>query len=450
MKNYLKTLAVGALALTIGLGTVEAATASQKINANACETVYTNYYFFLDANTESFFNKSELSKITHDTVARYMNNSYQINDFDYYNVGYGQVQVNRTTSTSKDGITSMSLTDFYNVALKASKISGGSYSEGSKNYIVAHDWYSINADGTAKPESGILSIANLSVNQLKNATVDANSTFTRETQIHPDVLNPFVVKIERSYYGYLTGTPFRAGNHNWYVHPAVYYVQYCKTKQADEEPEKREYRINYYENGSNVTNMPRDERALEGECLYVSSREPKREGYEFLGWSESSKATRPDWYKNDRYCGTKGDLDLYAIWKKKETPVEPSIEYYNIYYKENTTDTVVGMPADSLDIPNDRDAYIAKNVPVRNGYSFVGWGLTQDATTPDYKANDLYEDRKDLTLYAIWKKNPDPVLPPVPDNPQTGIEDYILPLGGIALVSGLGLKYMRKRIYDNL
>lgn len=449
MKNYLKTLAVGALALTIGLGTVEAATATQKINANACETVYTNYYFFLDVNTESFFNKSELSKISHDTVAKYMNNSYQIGDFDYFNVGYGQVQVNRTTSTSKDGITSMSLTDFYNIALRASRISGGSFSEGANNYIVAHDWYSINSDGTAKPESGSLSISNLTTSQLINATVDANSTFTRETQIHPLVLNPFVIKIERDYYGYLTGQPFRVGNYNWYVHPAVYYVQYCKTKQADE-PVKREYRINYYENGSNVTNMPNNERAYEGECLYISSREPKREGYNFLGWSESSKDTRASWYKGDKYCGTKGDLNLYAIWEKKETPVVPSIEYYNVYYKTNTTDVVTGMPGDTLNIPNDRDVYIAENIPVRAGFSFIGWGLTQDALEPDYRGNDCYSDRKDLTLYAIWKKNPDPVTPPVPDNPQTGIEDFFLPLGGVSLLAGLGLNYMKKRIYKNL
>ncbi len=452
MKNYLKSLAVGALALTIGLGTVEAATATQKINTNACETVYTNYYFFLDANTESFFNKSELSQITHNTVAEYKNNSYQIRNFDAYNIGYGEVDVARTTTTSKDGITSMSLSDFYDIALRASRTSGGSFTQGANNYIFAHDWYSVNSNGTANKEPGSLNISSLTRNQLMNATVDAITTMTRESSVNPSAPNPFIIKVFRNYYGYLTGKPAKVGNYNWYFHPAVYYIQYCSTKQ--DEPEQKEYRINYHENGSNVTNMPKNEWAYEGECLTISSKVPKRPGYKFLGWSESSKKLEDPWYKGDRYCGKYGDLDLYAIWERESYPVNPSIEYYNVYYKPNTTDVVTGMPSDNKDIPNDRDVYIASNVPVRAGFTFVGWGLTKDTTIPDYKGNDLYSDRKDLTLYAIWEKNPDPIKPDPkpepPDNPQTGIEDFFVPLGGVALVAGLGLKYMKKRIYDNL
>lgn len=456
MKNYVKALFVGALALTVGLGGVNAATASQKIDASACETVYTNYYFFLDANTDDFFNKSELSKIKHNTIAEYTNNSYQIRDFDPYNVGYGQVAVSRTTTTSRDGITSMSLSDFYDVALKASRISGGAYSEGSKNYIVAHDWYSVKSDGTAQKEPGSMSIANLSRSSLIDATVDATSTFTRESRISASAPNPFVIRINRSYYGYLTGKPVKNGSYNWYVHPALYYVQYCAkktttpTQPITPDPVKRTYTVTYYGNGSNVTNVPGRQEAYEGNCLYISNR-PTRTGYRFLGWSVSSTSLRQVRAEGSRYCGEDGNLELYAIWEKEQTVIpDPVVQYYNVYYKANTSDTVTAMPSDSLNITNDRDVYIATNVPIRDGYSFVGWGLTSDSTTPYYRGGDLYQDRKDLTLYAIWKKNPDPVQPPVPDNPQTGIEDYFLPMGGIALVSGLGLKYMKKRIYQGL
>ena len=71
---------------------------------------------------------------------------------------------------------------------------------------------------------------------------------------------------------------------------------------------------------------------------------------------------------------------------------------YTLTYAAGTTDTVTGLP--------EADEYAGSNytlssaIPLRDAYTFVGWGLTENATetitTLDVKEN--------TTVYAIWKK----------------------------------------------
>ena len=71
---------------------------------------------------------------------------------------------------------------------------------------------------------------------------------------------------------------------------------------------------------------------------------------------------------------------------------------YTLTYAAGTTDTVTGLP--------EADEYAGSNytlssaIPLRDKYTFVGWGLTENAvetvTTIDIKEN--------TTVYAIWKK----------------------------------------------
>ena len=369
MKNYVKVLLASVLAFMIGVNSANAVTGSRKIDTSTCETVYTNYYFFIDANVTSFFNQSELSRITHNTVARYTNNSYQISNFDKYNVGYGQVTVNRNSTTSRDGITSMSLDDFYNYVKRSYGVPGGAFSSGTNNFIISHNWYSVNDDGTLSDRDGHTMLAFASVRSLIDATLDANVTFNRETEINPNGANPFIIDINRNYYGFLTGKPVTVGNHEWYLQPSLYYVQYCSKKSA---PVRDKYTITYHPNGSNVTYMPGNEEAYYDECKYISLIEPKRAGYKFLGWGDRTDRINREFDPGSKYCGEYGSIDLYAIWEKDEVPV-PEAGYYNIYYKPNTTDPVTGMPSDNTKIPDNTDTYIANNIPVRSGWSIVGW-----------------------------------------------------------------------------
>ncbi len=362
MKKFMKGLASLMLALTLSTGVVDAATQTRKIDASACDTVYTNYYFFLEANTAGFFNKyPNLTSIYTSNIAKYSNNSYQVSNFDQYNIGYGQIAIDKYTTTSKDGITSMSLYDFYSVLLNSKLGYNGTFTLGTKKYIVTHDWYSIDTNtNTLYEHFKGLDNSSSTIQSMINATVNANSTITLNSTVSPYAQNPFNIRIDRNYYGYTTGMPNRINDQNWYYHPAVFYVQYCSPK----------------------------------------------------------------------------------------TTVQPApTEYYNVYYRSRTNDVVTDMPGDTKHKTTE-NMTISKSIPKRAGYTFVGWTTDSagQVANPLYGPGVTYSDRKELVLYAVWQKDKEePTNPIIPDNPQTGISDYLIPFGGVISASGIALGILKKK-----
>ena len=46
---------------------------------------------------------------------------------------------------------------------------------------------------------------------------------------------------------------------------------------------------------------------------------------------------------------------------------------------------------------------ITNEKPSREGYIFIGWSKSKNATEPDYFSGDSYESDADITLYAVWR-----------------------------------------------
>ncbi len=443
MKKFLTTFVLTTFALLSFIGGVSA-DSSRRINASACETIYTNYYFFLSANTTSYFAQVDPSTLYHDTIAEYHNNSYQISNFNQNNIGYGKVALSRTSRTSNDGITSMSMDDFYDAYLRASN-TNGSFTTGTKNYIVSHDWYSLNPDGSANHSTDGLRFAGYSRQALKAASIDANVEFTLNSNVSPLFANPFQIRIQRRYTGYLTDSPVANGENSWYLQPAVYYIQYCSPVQMTSE-----YAIRYDGNGTNVSNVPSTQPVRAGGSLNVSSTRPVREGYTFLGWSENKTDTtgNPRYNPGNLVNNIQNDITLYAIWVLNSNNPTPTPSTYTVTYNKNATDTVNNMPSNST-VPTDQDVLIASNRPERSGFTFLGWATDSRVTVadPNYAPGVPYTDRKNLTLYAIWQRNNTPSNPPsdLPGNPQTGISDYLIPFGSVLSASGLGLGLLKKK-----
>lgn len=83
-----------------------------------------------------------------------------------------------------------------------------------------------------------------------------------------------------------------------------------------------------------------------------------------------------------------------------------------VTYNENALDHVSNLPAPQTAnyyISGDRNnTNFTNQVPVRNGYTFLGWALSGTATTPNYKIDDIKQGLKipftaDTTVYAIWE-----------------------------------------------
>ena len=134
----------------------------------------------------------------------------------------------------------------------------------------------------------------------------------------------------------------------------------------------------------------------------VSSNEPTRTGYTFLGWSFDSTATLADYVGGDPVTLYSGNPDrtLYAVWKKFYT--------YSYLYNANTTDTVTNMPENQI-ASSSETTYsfdIRGNVPTRTGYIFNGWALVSSGGGSIYSPNDpgpqLNTNKTSITLYAQW------------------------------------------------
>ena len=135
-----------------------------------------------------------------------------------------------------------------------------------------------------------------------------------------------------------------------------------------------------------------------------------KDGYTFLGWEYNGKMVgkNGNTYKSSDIVANKGTetvtidgkeyypVYIYAKWKKAVYDLSV-IAYNNDGTDNHSTDTTNGKslpftaPLENL------------NVPTRNGYTFVGWGMTPDATVTVETVTFTTPDP--ISVYAIWKKD---------------------------------------------
>ena len=155
--------------------------------------------------------------------------------------------------------------------------------------------------------------------------------------------------------------------------------------------EKNIYTISYDANGG--VGAPQMTQAHEDETITLSDITPSRKNYTFIGWATSSNATLASYYPNDEFTMKNEVVTLYAIWKNN-----PSLSYSaNGGTFTNAPSTLYPCIGETIKITSF--------IPKKDGYLFAGWGITSDATSAIYKANDNYTMGDSNTiLYAVWKK----------------------------------------------
>jgi len=79
---------------------------------------------------------------------------------------------------------------------------------------------------------------------------------------------------------------------------------------------------------------------------------------------------------------------------------EITVNSYTITYDVNGG---TGSIASQTKI-EDLSIVLSKLVPKRDGYAFMGWGLTSTSVEAKYVSGSTYTDNANLKLYAIWKK----------------------------------------------
>ncbi len=133
---------------------------------------------------------------------------------------------------------------------------------------------------------------------------------------------------------------------------------------------------------------------------YVPTKpaDPVRAGFEFTGWYTDPECIKAfDWTSEVAKHTT-----LYAGWN-----AIPATEYTSVLKYDANGGT--GAPADDAFTGASTEAHVftvASSVPVREGYTFIGWSDTSDAVSSVYKAGDAVSVDHDgtKTIYAVWLK----------------------------------------------
>ncbi|MBR0349730.1 MAG: InlB B-repeat-containing protein, partial [Clostridia bacterium] len=101
---------------------------------------------------------------------------------------------------------------------------------------------------------------------------------------------------------------------------------------------------------------------------------------DFVHWSKDENAATK-LYNNAESIANPGGADLYKTSK----------ETFNLYAKW------ANMNGDSIEVP----------FATKDDHVFVGWSLTKNSKTADYKAEQEIIPEGDMSLYAVWKSVPE-------------------------------------------
>ena len=155
----------------------------------------------------------------------------------------------------------------------------------------------------------------------------------------------------------------------------------------------------------------------------LSTIQPTRSGYNFLGWSKNSAATTASYKAGDQITFS-ANTTLYAVWEK--IPVTTYKLTFNANGGSGAPSAKTG--ATSYIIPS--------TVPTRSGYNFLGWSKYSNSTVADYKSGDTITLTSNTTLYAVWEKQTSAKSYKLSFNANggsnapealTGADEYIIP-----------------------
>lgn len=158
------------------------------------------------------------------------------------------------------------------------------------------------------------------------------------------------------------------------------------------------YTIKYNANGG--TGAPSNQTKTHGVTLTLSSTKPTRASvnndgvvttFTFKGWATSANSSTVAYTAGAKYTSNTS-VTLYAVWSSATTITE-----YDVTYNTNGGSNV------SPQVKKKGTALTLRStVPTKTGYTFKGWGLSEDDTTVDYAAGASYTKDADIVLYAIW------------------------------------------------
>ena len=159
------------------------------------------------------------------------------------------------------------------------------------------------------------------------------------------------------------------------------------------------YRIHYEKNyffGDGTIDIPSDQFVVSGEPAAVANNPAGGNPY-FIAWNTAADGSGTRYnlhgYNGGQRTITLSDnITLYAEWK------------YSIYFEGNGG-TLKDIP-NRIEFTNPAEQKIPSGSAEREGYEYLGWATSSNATSAKYVAGDDFDpERFSTTLYAVWKIN---------------------------------------------
>lgn len=146
------------------------------------------------------------------------------------------------------------------------------------------------------------------------------------------------------------------------------------------------YTVSYNANGG--SGAPSAQTKTYGVTLTLSSTQPTRTGYTFLGWSTSSTATSATYSAGGSYTANAA-ATLYAVWQ---------IITYTVSYNKGSNGTGTNSSATKT-----YNVTLTLNGAqfTRTGYAQTGWA-TSDGGAQAYSLGGSYTANASVTLYPVW------------------------------------------------
>lgn len=158
---------------------------------------------------------------------------------------------------------------------------------------------------------------------------------------------------------------------------------------------------------------------------------PSKTGYNFVGWSTNKNAVVADFTAD---TAVSSDTTVYAVFKR-------DVVRQKVTFKSSMGGSII----QEIQVERGEKVTSTPSVAAPAGYNFVRWNTSQDGTGSAFDSNKRITE--DITVYAIFKKNPGVIeivpepsptpipgdspflpLPPDPDGP--GSDDPLNPGGG--------------------
>lgn len=173
------------------------------------------------------------------------------------------------------------------------------------------------------------------------------------------------------------------------------------------------YRVNFNPNGTSVTNMPspNPQESLNTKTFNLSSTVPVRNGFTFMGWSDSSSGSAR-WQAGGSFnlvdlvgnYATEGTV--YAVWQAASVQNTFVLRMYSNEGKYTTTNDYLEHDYGNSSAQS-RTVTIYDGVrPTRTGYSLAGWSDTSNGSVQYVVGGNVTIQANVLRkIYAVWTQS---------------------------------------------